>query len=48
MKCNEIIGKPLLALSEGRLNSYDELLDKEKLDTRKPKSTSGSNKNGQG
>ena len=35
MKCNEIIGKPLLALSEGRFNSYDELLDKEKLDNEK-------------
>ena len=35
MKCNEIIGKPLLALSEGRSNSYDELLDKEKLDDEK-------------
>ena len=35
MKCNEIIGKPLLALSEGRFNSYDELLDKEAMDKEK-------------
>ena len=35
MKCNEIIGKPLLALSEGRFNSYEELLDKERLDGEK-------------
>ena len=35
MKCNEIIGKPLLALSEGRFNSYEELLDKQKLDNEK-------------
>ena len=35
MKCNEIIGKPLLALSEGRFNSYEELLDKEKLNNEK-------------
>ena len=35
MKCNEIIGKPLLALSEGRFNSYEELLDKEAMDKEK-------------
>ena len=35
MKCNEIIDQPLLPLGEGRFNSYDELLDKEKLDDEK-------------
>ena len=48
MKCNEIIGNPLLALSEGRFNSYDELLDKEKLDNEKTQEHEWSKKNGHG
>ena len=35
MKCNEIIDQPLLALGEGRFNSYEELLDKEAMDKEK-------------
>ena len=35
MKCNEITDQPLLALSEGRFNSYEELLDKEAMDKEK-------------
>ena len=44
MKCNEIIDQPLLSLGEGRFNSYDELLDKEKLDSEKDRSVSAAEK----
>ena len=35
MKCDEIIGKPLFKLDEGRFNSHEELLVKQELDTEK-------------